>query len=175
MIDTDGYRANVGIILTRPDGRVFWARRIGQDAWQFPQGGICQGESHEQALYRELQEEVGLHQEDVKVIAASKEWHKYHLPKHLIRHESLPLCIGQKQIWYLLRLLAKEDKVKLDGSPKPEFDDWTWVEFWKPARDVVSFKRKVYRQVLTEFHPVLFPDEQLPEMRRRRGPHGFRR
>jgi putative (di)nucleoside polyphosphate hydrolase len=175
VIDTEGYRANVGIILSQDDGRVFWARRIGQDAWQFPQGGIQEGETHEQALYRELEEEVGLRTKDVEVIGCTKGWLKYHLPKHLIRHDSLPLCIGQKQVWYLLRLLTADNKVCLDTSEKPEFDHWRWVEYWKPARDVVSFKRKVYLQALKEFHPLLFPDQQLPELKYRRGPHGFRR
>jgi len=175
VIDTEGYRANVGIILSQDDGRVFWARRIGQDAWQFPQGGIQVGETHEQALYRELEEEVGLQTSDVEVIGCTKGWLKYHLPKHLIRRDSLPLCIGQKQVWFLLRLLTADNKVCLDTSEKPEFDHWRWVEYWKPARDVVSFKRKVYLQALKEFHPLLFPDQQLPELKHRRGPHGFRR
>ena len=60
MIDEHGYRPNVGIIICNAMGQVLWARRIGQNAWQFPQGGIKRGESPEKALYRELQEEVGL-------------------------------------------------------------------------------------------------------------------
>ena len=175
MIDTEGYRANVGIILCREDGRLFWARRIGQDAWQFPQGGIKKDESHEQALYRELQEEVGLKQGDVEIVSQTEGWLKYELPKNLIRHDSLPLCIGQKQVWFLLRLLADEAQVCLDACEKPEFDHWRWVDYQTPVRDVVSFKRKVYMQALKQFHPVLFPGQQIPEFRRRRGPHGFRR
>lgn len=175
MIDTEGYRANVGIILSRSDGQVLWARRIGQDAWQFPQGGIQQGETHEQALFRELEEEIGLQSCDVEIVSCTKEWLKYHLPKHLIRHDSLPLCIGQKQIWYLLRLKTKEENVCLDASDKPEFDHWRWVNYWTPLKEVVAFKRNVYLQALREFHPILFPDQQMPDFRRRRGPHGFRR
>jgi len=175
VIDTEGYRANVGIILSRSDGQVLWARRIGQDAWQFPQGGIQQGETHEQALFRELEEEIGLQSCDVEIVSCTKEWLKYHLPKHLIRHDSLPLCIGQKQIWYLLRLKTKEENVCLDASDKPEFDHWRWVNYWTPLKEVVAFKRNVYLQALREFHPILFPDQQMPDFRRRRGPHGFRR
>lgn len=175
MIDTEGYRANVGIILCRPDGRVFWARRIGQDAWQFPQGGINEGETQEQALFRELEEEVGLKPKDVEIVSYTDGWLKYHLPKNLIRHNSLPLCIGQKQVWFLLRLLAHEKNVCLDGCDKPEFDQWQWVSYWKPLEDVVTFKRNVYLQALKEFHPILFPGEKMPEFRRRRGPHGFKR
>lgn len=175
MIDTEGYRANIGIILSHDDGRVLWARRIGQDAWQFPQGGIQEGESHEQALFRELEEEVGLRSEDVEIISCTREWLRYHLPKNLIRHDSLPLCIGQKQIWYLLRLTSHEEKVCLTGCDKPEFDHWRWVHYWTPLKEVVAFKREVYLQALKEFHPILFPGQEIPEFRRRRGPHGFRR
>ncbi len=175
VIDTEGYRANVGIILCHQDGRVFWARRIGQDAWQFPQGGIQEHETREQALFRELKEETGLQEEDVEVISCTREWLRYRLPKKLVRHDSLPVCIGQKQVWYLLRMRSEGKKVCLNQSEKPEFDSWCWVDYWKPLREVVSFKRNVYMQVLKEFHPLLFPDEALPELRRRRGPHGFRR
>jgi len=175
VIDTEGYRANIGIILCHNNGRVLWARRIGQDAWQFPQGGIQEGESHEQALFRELEEEVGLRPEDVEIISCTKDWLRYHLPKNLIRHDSLPLCIGQKQIWYLLRLTGAEKNVCLTGCDKPEFDHWRWVNYWTPLKEVVAFKRDVYLQALREFHPILFPNQEMPEFRRRRGPHGFRR
>ena len=175
MIDTEGYRANVGIILSQDDGRVFWARRIGQDAWQFPQGGIQEGESHEQALYRELEEEVGLQTRDVEVISYTRGWLKYHLPKHLIRHDSLPLCIGQKQVWYMLRLLGEESDLQLNGTDTPEFDHWRWVDYWLPLREVVSFKRKVYEQALVELRPLLFPEETEVSQRRKRGPRGYMR
>ena len=175
MIDSEGYRANIGIILSHEDGRVLWARRIGQDAWQFPQGGIQEGETHEQALFRELEEEIGLREEDVEIVGCTKDWLRYHLPKNLIRHDSLPLCIGQKQIWYLLRLTSREENVCLNGCDKPEFDHWRWVKYWTPLKEVVAFKRDVYLQALREFHPILFPGRDIPEFRRRRGPHGFRR
>ena len=175
MIDAEGYRANVGIILCQDNGRVFWARRIGQDAWQFPQGGIQEKETAEQALFRELEEEVGLKNDDVEILASTKGWLKYDLPQNLIRRDSLPLCIGQKQVWYLLRLRSPEEKVCLDMSDTPEFDHWRWVDYWTPMREVVSFKRNVYMQALKEFYPLLFPDKKIPDIRRRRGPRGFHR
>ena len=104
VIDTDGFRLNVGIILSNKEGKLFWARRIGQNAWQFPQGGIKQYETPEEALYRELMEEVGLCEYHVNVIGCTKEWLRYRLPKRLIRQDIAPICIGQKQLWYLLRL-----------------------------------------------------------------------
>jgi len=175
VIDAEGYRANVGIILCRDNGHVFWARRIGQDAWQFPQGGIQEQETAEQALFRELEEEVGLKNDDVEILACTKGWLKYDLPQNLIRRDSLPLCIGQKQVWFLLRLRSAEDKVCLDLSEQPEFDHWRWVDYWTPMSEVVSFKRHVYMQALKEFHPLLFPNEKIPDIRRRRGPRGFHR
>lgn len=159
VIDSDGFRPNVGIILTNDLGQLLWARRVGgQDAWQFPQGGINAHESPEQALYRELHEEIGLHQHDVEILACTRGWLRYRLPHRLVRHNSLPLCVGQKQKWFLLRLLSEDSKVCLDNGGRAEFDDWRWVSYWYPLGKVVSFKRDVYRRALKElslFHSQL--------------------
>ena len=150
MIDRDGYRANVGIILCNAKNEVFWAKRVREHAWQFPQGGIKKNEDPETAMYRELYEEVGLRQRDVKLIGRTREWLRYELPERYIRKHSVPLCIGQKQIWYMLRLSASESRIRLNCTEKPEFDHWCWVDYWRPVHDVVYFKRQVYRQALTE-------------------------
>lgn len=155
VIDFDGYRANVGIILSNQDGQVLWARRVGQDAWQFPQGGINPGEDQETAMYRELWEETGLSPEDVEIIGSTRSWLRYRLPKRMIRRHSVPTCIGQKQIWYLLRLQVSEQSVRLDASRKPEFDNWRWVDYWYPVKSVVFFKRRVYQLALRELAPLL--------------------
>ena len=154
MIDAEGFRANVGIIICNEQGQVFWARRFGQHSWQFPQGGIDDGETPEQAMYRELWEEVGLKPEQVEIIYTSRQWLRYRLPKRLVRREQRPTCIGQKQKWFLLRLKCNETDVNVTQSSHPEFDDWRWVSFWYPVRQVVSFKREVYRRVLKEFSAV---------------------
>ena len=150
MIDSQGYRANVAIVLSNSQGQLFWAKRIGMDAWQFPQGGIRKDESAEDAMYRELQEETGLLPEHVKLIGCTQDWLRYRLPKRFIRKHSSPVCIGQKQIWYLLELLAEDSEVRLDACRKPEFDHWRWVDFWHPVNEVVEFKRKVYETALQE-------------------------
>jgi len=150
MIDSKGFRPNVGIIICNSRGQLLWAKRIGQDAWQFPQGGIRHGERLQHALYRELKEEVGLGPEDVEIISATKGWLYYQLPKNLIRQHSNPVCIGQKQKWYLLALRAPEAKIDLVTNGTPEFDDWQWVSFWYPLSQVIDFKREVYRQALKE-------------------------
>jgi putative (di)nucleoside polyphosphate hydrolase len=155
MIDPDGYRLNVGIILCNDEGRVFWARRIGMRSWQFPQGGIKRNENPQAAMYRELYEEVGLRYRDVKIIARTRDWLRYELPERYIRKHSFPLCIGQKQIWFMLRLAASESRIRLNRTAKPEFDNWCWVNYWHPVNDVVYFKRQVYRQALTELGDYL--------------------
>ena len=170
VIDAEGYRANVGIVLINDRGQVFWARRFGQHSWQYPQGGVDEGESAEETMFRELHEEVGLKPEDVTIVASTKHWLKYRLPKRYIRHDSKPVCIGQKQKWFLLKLTAAESAVDLLHSPHPEFDDWRWVSYWYPVRQVVSFKRDVYRKVMKEFASFALPltYERRPERRKRR-------
>lgn len=151
MIDAEGYRANVGIVIINDRGQVFWARRFGQHSWQYPQGGVDGEETAEQTMFRELHEEVGLKPEHVKIVASTKHWLRYKLPKRYIRHDSKPVCIGQKQKWFLLKLTAPESSVDLLSCSHPEFDDWRWVSYWYPVRQVVSFKRDVYRKVMKEF------------------------
>lgn len=149
----------MGIILSNRDGRLLWARRIGQNAWQFPQGGIRSDETPEEALYRELAEEIGLAPRDVAVLAQTRGWLRYRLPDRYIRRNARPLCIGQKQVWFLLRLVGDERDVCLNSCDHPEFDCWRWVNYWHPLAEVVAFKRKVYRKALHEFAPLVLPDE----------------
>ena len=156
MIDKDGFRPNVGIIVHNDAGRVLWARRVGQDAWQFPQGGIKAHESPVDALYRELREELGLSPTHVELIGQTRDWLRYRLPRRFIRRRPGIVCIGQKQRWFLLRLLGDEDDVQVDASVRPEFDHWKWVNYWHPAREVVFFKRGVYRRALKELAPLLY-------------------
>jgi putative (di)nucleoside polyphosphate hydrolase len=160
MIDADGFRANIGIVICNDHGQLLWARRIRQDAWQFPQGGIKQNEPPEQALFRELQEEVGLRESDVSILGRTQDWLHYRLPKKYVRSEQSPTCIGQRQLWYLLRLISAEQNIHLNRSEHPEFDHWRWVNYWYPIRGVVDFKQAVYRQALSELAPLLFAPKE---------------
>lgn len=159
MIDAQGFRPNVGIVIANAKGQLLWARRVGgRDAWQFPQGGVHEGESAEEALYRELHEEVGLSKDSVELVASTRDWLRYRLPKRYLRKGQKPLCIGQKQKWFLLRMRASDETVSLDHNEKPEFDDWQWVSYWYPLNQVVYFKREVYRRALRELaQPLMEP------------------
>ncbi|TKI05936.1 RNA pyrophosphohydrolase [Martelella alba] len=175
MIDDDGYRPNVGIVICNRNGQVLWARRYGQHSWQFPQGGINAGETAEQAMYRELFEEVGLGRKDVRILAATRNWLRYKLPKRLVRWDTKPVCIGQKQKWFLLQLMCQDADINMQRGGTPEFDGWRWVSFWYPVRQVVSFKRDVYRRVMKEFSGTVMPlqdasaQRPCPAYRRKRG------
>ena len=142
----------------RECGRVFWARRIGRDGWQFPQGGMRTDETPQEAMYRELREETGLGAEHVKILGSTPGWLRYRLPKRYLRRDSRPLCVGQKQVWFLLRFLGDDSALRLDAAPKPEFDRWRWVDFWYPALHVIHFKRGVYRRALAHLEPLKSAD-----------------
>lgn len=164
-IDTEGFRANVGIIICNDEGEVMLAGRVGSKGWQFPQGGMMLGESAEDAMYRELYEEVGLTEADVELLASTEDWIRYRLPERFVRRNSLPLCIGQKQRWFLLRLVGSDDRFRFDRAETPEFDRWRWVAFWRPVNEVIYFKRRVYARALHELGPYLYPDGLPPRPR----------
>jgi putative (di)nucleoside polyphosphate hydrolase len=154
MIDDNGYRPNVGIILCNRHGQVFWGRRAGRNGWQFPQGGIDRHESAEQALYRELNEEVGLHAAQVEILGRTREWLRYEIPAEFCRRSAGSTFRGQKQLWFLLRLLTDDADVRLDACDKPEFDAWRWIDYWNAVEEIIEFKRDVYRRALTELDPL---------------------
>ena len=150
MLDREGFRPNVGIILLNQRNQVFWGKRIRSHSWQFPQGGIDRGETPEQAMYRELHEEVGLMPEHVTIVARTRDWLRYEVPDRFIRRDARGHYKGQKQIWYLLRLVAQDWNLNLRATNHPEFDAWRWNDYWVPLDVVVEFKRGVYEMALTE-------------------------
>ncbi|HZF29701.1 MAG TPA: RNA pyrophosphohydrolase [Gammaproteobacteria bacterium] len=162
FIDEQGFRANVGIVLIDGESRVLIAGRRGRGGWQFPQGGIRPGEEVEAAMFRELREEVGLTPADVDVVGATEGWLKYRLPERYIRRERTPLCIGQKQRWFLLELTSAVERVRFDLTPDPEFDRCRWVDYWRPVKEVVYFKRPVYVRALHELGRLAFPHDGPP-------------
>lgn len=155
MIDNNSYRLNVGIIICNSNCQILLAKRYNQHSWQFPQGGINPKESPKEAMYRELFEEVGLNYTDVKILAYRKKWTYYKLPKYLVRWNLKPICIGQKQRWFLLKLTANENNINVKKNKTPEFDSWKWVNYKYPIKQVVFFKRKVYKKIIKEFLPII--------------------
>ena len=155
MLDREGFRPNVGIILLNQKNQVFWGKRIRTHSWQFPQGGIDRGETPEQAMYRELHEEVGLKQEHVRIVARTRDWLRYEVPDRFIRRDARGFYKGQKQIWFLLQLIAPDHSLNLRATTHPEFDAWRWNDYWVPLDVVVEFKRGVYEMALTELSRYL--------------------
>ena len=156
-IDAEGFRANVGIILANADNKLLLGGRAGAKGWQFPQGGMLEGEEPVEAMYRELHEEIGLEEGDVQILAVTDDWLRYRLPDKFVRRHSKPLCIGQKQRWFMLRLVSDDTRVRFDRCRKPEFDRIRWVQFWRPVNEVIYFKRRVYARALHELGPAVFP------------------
>ena len=155
MIDENGYRKNVGIILCNSKNELLICKRFRENSWQFPQGGFEESESAESAMYRELFEEIGLSNKDVKILGKTKNWLKYDLPKKYQRRTNNKLCVGQKQIWFLLRLISNDQSINLCTSKNPEFDAWEWVSEKKPLEIVISFKKNVYIKALNELLPII--------------------
>ena len=155
VIDNRGYRLSVGIIIVNREGKLFWGKRYRQkNAWQFPQGGVMPYETIEETMYRELGEEVGLSTDDVEIMGVTRNWVHYKLPINLRRYFQRPLCIGQKQKWFLLRFVSDDTRICLEQE-SPEFDDWCWVDYWYPPQHVVFFKRVLYSKVLKELAGLL--------------------
>ena len=155
MIDKDGYRKNIGIILCNSKNELLICKRLKEDSWQFPQGGFEKNESSENAMFRELFEEIGLQKNDIIILGKTKKWLKYNLPKKYQRKTNNQLCVGQKQIWFLLRLISSDQSINLRTSKKPEFDGWEWVSEKTPLEIVISFKKNVYIKALNELLPII--------------------
>ncbi|CCF98264.1 RNA pyrophosphohydrolase [Ralstonia solanacearum] len=162
MLDREGFRPNVGIILINARNEVFWGKRIGEHSWQFPQGGIKYGETPEQAMYRELHEEVGLLPEHVRIVGRTRDWLRYEVPDKFIRREIRGHYRGQKQIWFLLRMVGRDCDIQLRATEHPEFDAWRWSQYWVPLDAVIEFKREVYQMALSELSRFVQRSHRAP-------------
>jgi len=163
VIDRDGFRHNVGIVLMH-EGKVFLGRRTGGRGWQFPQGGVREGETPEEAVFRELGEEIGVGRGSVALVGATSGWLRYRLPPRFIRRNQHPLCIGQMQRWFLLKLTDEDVRFDFGRTDEPEFDRWRWAAWWEPVREVIYFKRPVYASALTELAALAFADAAPPAL-----------
>lgn len=154
----DLYRPCVGVALFNAEGQVWVGKRVAEPdhdleySWQMPQGGIDAGESPEEAALRELWEETGADRADI--IAATDGWLTYDLPAHLLGNRKKGKFIGQKQKWFALRFLGKDEDFQLDLHEKPEFSAWKWVNLVEVPELIVPFKRDVYKKVVEMFRDV---------------------
>ncbi len=152
------YRKCVGLVLINRDNLVFLGRRLSLQhrSWQFPQGGIEPGETEEAALYRELREETGLEPGDVELLGQSRGWHSYRIPPRMRNSSKFPSSIvGQRQRWFLLRLLSDDSRIDLNFGESPEFSEWRWVRAEEAVEEIVYFKRSLYRAVIGEFSALV--------------------
>lgn len=148
------YRLGVGMMLINADKEIFVGKRIDtkSEAWQMPQGGIDKGEEAEEAVIRELEEEVGTYK--ANIIAISDEWHCYDLPKKLVPRVWGGKYRGQKQKWFLLEFTGEESDINIH-TKHPEFCQWQWVAADKLPEIIVPFKKKIYTDILNEFKHLL--------------------
>ena len=165
MLDENGYRYNVGIIIINDRKQVFWAKRNGKDAWQFPQGGIKKGESIKLAMYRELKEETGIGSADVEILGRTKNWLYYDVPKNFIKKESRSSYKGQRQIWFLLRFNGLDTNIIFPQTRESEFDAWKWIEFSEAPNMVIQFKKHIYSSALLELAPMVFEPPKLEDIK----------
>ncbi|QMT32242.1 RNA pyrophosphohydrolase [Alysiella filiformis] len=166
-LDKDGYRANVGIILLNENNKVFWGKRLKENSWQFPQGGIKPSESAEAAMFRELFEEVGLQPHQVRILGRTRDWLRYDVPQHWVKREWRGSYRGQKQIWFALRFLGQDGDVYLQAATRPEFDCWKWHDYWATISEVIDFKKNVYESALSELSRFVGELESMGEYRGR--------
>jgi putative (di)nucleoside polyphosphate hydrolase len=149
------YRSNVGIMMVNKTGYIFVGQRLdnNQDAWQMPQGGIDAGEDPETAAYRELLEETGVNQQNVRFLASSSRWLSYDLPEDLIPTLWNGKFRGQKQKWFLFKFLGKDGDINI-ATEHPEFSKWKWISKENLLEEIVPFKKSVYENVLKEFKNI---------------------
>lgn len=146
----EGYRPNVAMVVINSMNKVLICRRKNTRTWQFPQGGIDNGEDIKKAMYRELSEEIGLSKDDVILVGESEGTITYDIPKTIRSKVLGGKFKGQEQKWFLLKLKKDNSEIKLDNEAFPEFDKYEWVSFWQPLNRIVDFKREAYREALSE-------------------------
>lgn len=138
-------------MLFNRDGRVLAGRRIdtpGQ-AWQFPQGGIEEGEAPRDAVLRELTEEIGTRAADI--IGESRKWLRYELPAEVAARVWDGRYRGQEMKWFALRFTGHDRDIVLDSTPHPEFSAWMWTDLVRLPDLIVPFKRSLYQDIVAEF------------------------
>ncbi|MGE5566727.1 MAG: RNA pyrophosphohydrolase [Parcubacteria group bacterium] len=149
------HRPNVGVVLFHPDGRVWFGRRAGTPGpynWQFPQGGVDDGEDLFAAALRELEEETGV--TSVAFLARTEGWIAYDFPLDYQGRKVARGWKGQKQAWFALRFTGEESEIRLDHHHDIEFDAWRWGRLDEAPELVIPFKKAAYEKVVEAFRPL---------------------
>ena len=148
-------RSGVGIVVLNKKNKIFVAKRIDnpKNFWQMPQGGIDEGEDPKAAAYRELLEETGVNHQNVKFLASSSKWLSYDLPEDLIPKLWDGRYRGQKQKWFLFKFLGSDEDINI-VTENPEFSNWKWIPKKYLLKEIVPFKKSVYKSVIKEFERI---------------------
>ncbi|MGL4415654.1 RNA pyrophosphohydrolase [Roseinatronobacter monicus] len=150
------YRPCVGIMLINAQGHIFAAQRLDSatPAWQMPQGGIDEGENPGAAALRELEEEISVTPDLVAPLSETRDWLAYDLPAEIVPRIWNGCYKGQKQRWFLMRYLGRDDQIDIQTA-HPEFSEWRWIAADEMLDAIVPFKREIYAQVIDEFRDWL--------------------
>lgn len=153
----DQFRSGVGMVLLNDENKIFAGKRNSVNTkmvswflkkpWQMPQGGIEENETPIEAAMRELSEELGTN--NVQVLSETKDWLEYIVPYGLRRKDHN--FIGQRQKWFLMKFLGKNEDINLKTSEHSEFDSWRWMSVGNIIRLSVHFKRNLYLEVFKNF------------------------
>ena len=151
---SDKYRRCVGMMILNTNNEILVGRRLDHPSgyWQMPQGGIDEKENPEEAVWREMMEEIGTNK--VKLIKSSSQWINYDIPKETLA--TLPWgekYVGQTQKWFIFRFLGNDSDINVE-TDNPEFSEWKWANLDTIIDNIVPFKRKVYSLVLNEFKEI---------------------